>query len=201
MKNIVVYVGRNGHLTLGNGKTLCMIIDSYFLKLDGFKIISNFQLKFADAYYNIDDIVKILDKYNSTIILADEISVIVNAYNLYSKDTQGLRKLSRQLRKGDNYLFITAQVYNDIPANIRRLGNDVIIVEKIHPDKTICSIPDNTKCPIENHLYKEYTLDGSINNILFSDLIYLSDSREIVVKKDFFYNQYNTKEIIRSKKP
>lgn len=202
MQNIRVYVGKNGKLTLGNGKTLCMIIDAYYLQLEGFKIISNFKVKFINEYYNINNIVKILKTHKHTIILADEISVIANAYNVFSKTTQGLGKLSRQLRKGDNYLFLTAQVYNDIPANIRRLGNDVIIVEKIHPNKTICNIPNNKKCSVKKHLYKEYTLDGTINNILFPDLVYINNIDTdffIKMKENFFYEQYDTNEIIYSK--
>lgn len=195
MQNIRVYVGKNGKLTLGNGKTLCMIIDSYSLKTDGFKIISNFKVNFASEHYIIDDIGKILEKYKNTIILGDEISVLANAYNIFSNQTQNLGKLSRQLRKNENYLFLTAQVYNDIPANIRRLGNDVIIVEKIHPDKSICYISNNKKCPIKKHYYKEYTLDGGINNVLFPDLIYIENG-EIKIKENFFYEQFNTKEII-----
>lgn len=195
MQNIRVYVGKNGSLTLGNGKTLCMIIDSYNLFLEGFKILSNFKVNFANKYFDINNILDILKSEKNSIILADEISTIANAYNIYAQKTKGMFKLTRQLRKNGNYLFLTAQVYNDIPASIRRLGNDIIITEKIHPNKNICKIPDNKKCEYKNHFYKVYTLDGTINNILFSDLFFI-ENNEIKVKKDYFYKQYDTKEII-----
>lgn len=197
MQNIRVYVGENGALTLGNGKTLCMVIDAYYLQKDGFNIISNFNLKFANKHYTISDITQILETYNETIILADEISVLANAYNIYNKHTQNLGKLSRQLRKNDNYLFLSAQVYNDIPANIRRLGNDIIIVKKIHSNKSICKIPNNNQCEYKKHYYKTYTLDGLINNVLFADLIKINKLNELNVIEDFFYNQYDTREIIK----
>jgi len=194
--NIHIYVGHNGKLTIGNGKTLVMVIDSYYYYNRGYKIISNFELNFAHENFDIGDLIKILKTKRKCVLLIDEIAVFASAYNYNNKKTRELFKLVRQVRKKDIILKMTAQTYNDIPRYIRRLGNKIFVIYKIHTDLSPCDEPDNRKCGKE-HLYMKKTILSGYNEtkILTPHLI-LKNKNKIRIKKDFFYNQYKSEEII-----
>lgn len=201
---INLFIGRNGILTIGNGKTLSMVREAYLLKFNkGFYVISNFKTNFSDEIFNISDLIKILERESfsdrDVLILIDEISVLINAYQGKTKINDIIRGLSRQIRKRKLCLFMTAQVYNDIPPYLRRLAINIIIVEKFHRDGTICLFPDNKNCPNKNHLY---LLTDQLNRTK----PFIPDKIEMITKgknkgkyereKDFFYKIYDSSEII-----
>ena len=198
---IEIYVGENGFLTMGNGKTLSMVIDSYTLKQKGYKIMSNFDLDFADKIYNISELNNILENYNKIVLLADELSVFSNAYNFNSPNSRGLMGFINQTRKKEIILKATSQVFNTIPKFVRRLGVNVLLVEKLHYDNKICLTEDNRMCKEKFHKYKVTNLrtKNQKSRFLIPHLLKFNKvSKSFNIYKNYFYNCYKSDQLIIS---
>ncbi len=198
---IEIYVGENGYLTMGNGKTLSMVIDSYNLKQKGYTIMSNFKIDFVDKYYDIGELNDILEKYNKIVLLADELSVFSNAYSFNSSNSRGLMRFVTQLRKKEIILKATSQVFNTIPRFIRRLGVTINLVEKLHYDNKICLVEDNRICEQDFHKYRVTNVRSKNQKprFLIPHLIKFDKiSKSFKMYKDYFYNCYDSDQIIMS---
>ena len=145
--------------------------------------------RFADKYFELEELENILEGKNG-IILIDELHSLISCYDS-PKSKRKLVSISRQIRKRNFNLYITAQVLNDIPAFIRRLAPEIIICKKLHYDLTECFNPE---CK-EEHLFLNKSLEGSM--IIFEPHLTLKINSKYVKIKNFFFNIYDTHEIIK----
>ena len=209
MDNFEIYLSPPAHhLTLGNGKTLVMGIEAFewkYLNPD-FKIFSNYNLSFADEYYNISECMEILKHNENILLLIDEFSVLAHAYNWNDKDVKNLIPFFKQLRKKKVYIKAVTQVGGDIPKFVRDLQIDLKFVRKYHKDKTLCGKTRNENCIYNEHYYKvtpvtrinyddyyEYT---ELEKFYSTHLIQLFESGKVKVIEDYFYKCYDSDEVI-----
>lgn len=187
---IKIFTGLKRFLTQGNGKTLGMTILSYKLKNEGYKLLTNYECKFNDEFFEPSDLNNILENYNNTVVAFDEIHMFISAYDGIDEEKEDLRKLLRQLRKKNIIVMGTTQIPNEIPTIIRRSDMDLFYVIKIHKDNTLCNKPNNSECEYNEHQYiikrrggKELRVTPHLNK----------NGKKLT---NWFYNAYNTDEIV-----
>lgn len=194
---IQVYTGFNGELTMGNGKTLTMVNDTYYDYLNGYEIFSNFHIDFMSDYYEIGDLLDILNNHEKVVILTDELSVFSSSYSSNSKESKGLTELVIQLRKKQIKLKVTAQVYNMVPAFLRRLGGDIFVVEKLHANGSVCLEEDNRNCEYSFHKYKITNNKNKKPRYVIPHLFEINEKNNTFdVYPNFFHNCYDSDQVI-----
>lgn len=198
MSHIKLFVGHNNFLVLGNGKTLSMGILAYDKKkYENYNVYSNYKLNFADGIIDTDDLDQILKEHYEAIILIDELPAFLSAYSGVDAFEDAVRNVLNQARKRRIYLWGTAQVYNEVPRHIRRKNPEIYLVYKIHylnGSWDFCNKTLNSKCESDEHHYLVKRING-MSRVLTPHLKVEDD-----VKKEWFYDQYDTDEILMSER-
>lgn len=113
---IVLYKGARG-----KGKTLTMVKDGYFAYLQGFRVISNFSLKFGD-YMSNDEVLRLNRESNlrDCVLLLDELQLFFDSRNFGSKNNKDFSNFIQQIRKRNVHILATVQYQNTVELRFRQ---------------------------------------------------------------------------------
>lgn len=153
---------------LGSGKTLFLVINSYYSKLP---IVSNFKLYFENRIIESFDLNKFLRcEYSDCIILLDEAYNYLESRISISERNRIMSYFLFQSRKKNVIMFLTAQLFSSLDKRYRELSDIVIIAE-------------NSEISFNYRIYS----GSNCNEIAISKQY-----------TKFFYTMYNTNEVIEN---
>lgn len=113
---IILYKGARGR-----GKTLTMVKDGYIYYEEGYRILANFHVTYAEHISN-EDILN-LDKESEVydcVLMIDEIQIFFDSRRGMRKENLKFSNFIQQIRKRNIILLITTQYSNTIDNRIRQ---------------------------------------------------------------------------------
>lgn len=135
MSLVILYKGRRGA-----GKTLSMVKDGYRYKENGYRIFSNFGLKFAEEISN-DDILK-LDKNSDIydcVILIDEVQIFFDSRRSMKKEAMNFSNFIQQIRKRNITILGTTQYSNTVDLRFRQ-HTDIVAHPNFIKSLKVCEV-------------------------------------------------------------
>lgn len=175
--SVIAIVGRRGH-----GKSALLSEIGGIDKAEGKKIISNYELTYADEILTFEEIILLPDILQNCTLLLDEFQVGAGARSALKKSNQTINKFITQLRKRNIILYFATQNFKFMDIDIRTQTDYIITTEKVNvQDKDDYNF---ILTVIDRHDVTEGAF-GSVINILEWDATEL-----------FEKNVYDTNEII-----
>jgi len=167
---------------MGSGKTLSMVRLAYSLHNKGYKIYSNFSLKFPFEYFTLPDIMNFAEgdvNFTNTVFLIDEAHIFIDARRSASAKNLALSYFILQTRKQNVWLFFTTQYYHQVDKRLRASTN--AFVESNFKSYTNSLGHQDNKCLNTWNIVKS-------NKII---------TKKFIFNANPFFNLYDTNEIIR----
>jgi hypothetical protein len=134
----------------GSGKTGLMSYIASIANRSGWRVVSNYTLSCAD-----DRVTKVSQlQQRNTLICIDELQLIAGSRNFAKAVNMTISEwLELDIRKPGNMLFYTAQDFNMVDINARRLTTYIYDSEIVHTGVSVLS-------KIQNMRYDRYVLRG-----------------------------------------
>jgi hypothetical protein len=174
---IVGYTGRRG-----SGKTLSMTKDLYNYYNNGFKVYSNYDLKFAE-YVTTEEIKGITGKdsrFSDCVIAIDEIQILFDSSRFMSKENKDFSNFVQQIRKRGIILLWTTQFFIRTDVRIRE-HTDIIVRPNYVAKYKICDCKyiDITRLESDYGEITPLDNDDSVRVIFFAEAVFpLFDTKE-----------------------
>lgn len=185
--------------TQNSGKTLAMTYyaKEYFKK--GYKIYSNYNLKFKHEKLKISDIidyVKERKQFNKAIFLIDEIYLFLDSRNFGSKKQKIMSYLLLQTSKRDIHLFGTAQMFNTVEKRFRENCNFMAFCSRVSyvANNNYRPINDTNRFLVDSdklYIKMVFMIKRSIES-----LQEYYDRKTYYLKAKNMFNVYDTRELI-----
>lgn len=110
------------HGDLGSGKTAIMTLLAYFFYKNGYKVMSNYGLKFPHETIDVNNVE---DNYNYVVCI-DEMTTILDGRNSSSAFNKDFSYFVLQSRKRNIILIYTAQFKDSVDKRLRNLQDYII---------------------------------------------------------------------------
>lgn len=156
----------------GAGKTCIMTALAEAYHKEGKRIFTNYHL-FHIPYTKItlEEMIKLPDHLNNSVVLIDEIHVWADAYDFMGKPARALATFATQLRKRKVNFYYTTQIFTQAPLRLRRQTNYFMAMQ-------------NTA---KQGQFKTQIIDRFNSNTIVNEFYF--DGRP-------FYDKYDTDEVI-----
>lgn len=171
---IILYKGSRG-----KGKTLTLVKDAYIFYKLGYRVISNFYVKFAENIDN-EEILKLNreSKIRDCVLAIDEAQLFFDSRNFSRKENKDFSNFVQQIRKRNIIILFTTQYVNTVDLRLRQ-HIDVVAYPKYDEEKKLCVVKyyDITKLEDEEN-----------ENMI---------PTSVVFKPERIFNMYNTYEMLK----
>lgn len=111
---IIGIVGRRGF-----GKTAFMTAIGYDSYLEGYKVFSNYKLKFPHEYISLEELADLPLRLHDCVVMMDEFHMGADAYDFFTKRARSITKFVTQLRKRRVTFLYTTQYIDQIAKRLR----------------------------------------------------------------------------------
>lgn len=187
--SLTAFVGLEGRLNMGNGKTYAMTSFTILDFLNNRNIYSNYNLNgiIYNKIYSFKHLVSLMEKMKNATCCIDEFSALWDCYSNPSKKdgTSDFKNFARQARKRELKIYYTAQTYSDIPKAIRKVTQYVYLVRKFHENGAECTLE---QCYVP-HILGIYPLIPDKTGYTLGTPIYYKMNPEL-------FKYYDTNELI-----
>lgn len=135
MSLVILYKGRRGA-----GKTLTMVKDGYRYKENGYKVLSNFKVKYAEYIENeeILNLDKNSDLYNC-VIMIDEVQIFFDSRRSMKKEAMNFSNFIQQIRKRNITILGTTQYSNTVDLRFRQ-HTDIVVYPNFLKEFNVCEV-------------------------------------------------------------
>lgn len=132
---ILLYKGARG-----KGKTLTMVKDAYFFFLNGYRIISNFTLRFGE-HIPSEEVLKLNreSKLMNCVLVLDELQLFFDSRNFSKKENKDFSNFIQQTRKRNIHILGTTQYVNTIELRFRQ-HIDIVVYPHYDPFTQCCRV-------------------------------------------------------------